>query len=324
MKIIGTLMLAAALSVGTAFAWERTDSIHPSLPPVTIRVTDAGQSGDALRENLLRAEIAATDGSCAQTIEWKSMETSAHDGAAALVMLRDVNFDGYNDLMLLTAQGARNVFHALSVYHPEERCFMPVMQGSAWSTQEKAFSWESIQLELCNTELHPDERRLLSSVADGYRFQTEIIYEWEGITGLAPKSVVDVYDAGEGQIGELLYLYATGITRCWDAAYPEEWYYGQEGVFQERLSSCRALTLTRALSDPELARVSNVDWVNLRQRDSKASPSLAKLDAGTEVCVLARGLGTDKGWVRVYMQPEGDEVGLTGYIWHRYLERVSP
>lgn len=324
MRIIGTLMLAAVLSVGTAFAWERTDSIHPSLPPVTIRVTDAGRSGDALRENLLRAEIAATDGSFAQTIEWKSMETAAHDGAAALVMLRDVNFDGYNDLLLLTAQGARNVFHALSVYHPEEGRFMPVVQGQAWSTQEKAFSWESVQLELCNADLYPDERRLLSSVADGYRFFTEIVYEWEGRTGLVPKSVVDVYDAGEGQIGELLYLYATGITRCWDAAYPEEWYYGQEGVFQERLASYRALTLGRALSDHEWAKVAHVDWVNLRQRDSKASPSLAKLDVGTEVCVLARGLGTDQGWVRVYVQPEEDKAGLTGYIWHRYLERVSP
>ena len=223
MRIIGTLMLAAVLSVGTAFAWERTDSIHLSLPPVTIRVTDAGQSGDALRENLLRAEIAATNGSFAQTIEWRSMETAAYDGAAALVTLRDVNFDGYNDLLLLTAQGARNVFHALAVYRTEEGRFMPVMQGQAWSTQEKAFSRESVQLELCNADLYPDERRLLSNVADGYRFSTEIVYEWEGITGLVPKSVVDVYDAGDGQIGELLYLYATGITRCWDAAYPEEW-----------------------------------------------------------------------------------------------------
>lgn len=78
-----------------------------------------------------------------------------------------------------------------------------------------------------------------------------------------------------------------------------------------------------ALSDPTFMQVDNVSWVNLRSRDSKASPSLAKLDRGTIVRVLHTGCGEDGGWVRVWLPHEGGpddmQPGLTGYIWHSYL-----
>ena len=192
-----------------------------------------------------------------------------------------------------------------------------------WSTEEKGFTDSAAQLELCSCDLYPEQRRILSSVADGYRFRTEIVYEWEGRSGLVPKSVLDVYDAGEGMIGEMLTLYATGITRCWDVAYPEAWYHGRADISAERLASCRAMTLGRALTDPVWAEVANVSWVNLRRQDSKASPSLAKLTAGTEVQVLSKGCGADGGWIRVFLWPEGDEPGLTGYIWHSYLKPIE-
>ena len=95
-----------------------THAINTALSPVTLTVSDAGASGDMLREHLLCVRIASEDGSLAQEITWRSSETAEHEGAAALVQLRDMNFDGYNDLLLLTAQGARNVFQALSVYDP--------------------------------------------------------------------------------------------------------------------------------------------------------------------------------------------------------------
>ena len=46
---------------------------------------------------------------------------------------------------------------------------------------------------------------------------------WEGAYSLEPVSIVDVYDAGEGMIGELLEQRGTGERRCWDEQYPEEW-----------------------------------------------------------------------------------------------------
>ena len=145
---------------------------------------------------------------------------------------------------------------------------------------------------------------------------------WEGLFSLVPVSVVDIYDAGEEMIGELLEEHGTGIRRCWDEQYPEEWYYGQDGVANERRASYRSRTMGRADIDPQFMEVANVNWVNLRKQDSKISPSLAKLDAGTEVQVLAKDCGTDRGWVRVYISPNEGETGLTGYIWHSYLKPV--
>ena len=83
--------------------------------------------------------------------------------------------------------------------------------------------------------------------------------------------------------------------------------------------------------------MTNVDWVNLRQLDSKASASLAHLDHGTAVQVLREGCGTDGGWVLVWvdnaalgLSTGGTDMyqdtlvdGMTGYIWHSYLEETE-
>ena len=300
--------------------YTRTEQIHPSLPPVTIRVSDTGLRDETReRENRLLVTIQSEDESLAQELTYDSSENSRHEGAAALARLEDLNQDGYGDLLLLTAQGARNVFYAVSIFHPEESRFLPVMQGHAWNSERKALSETATQLELCNYELH--DGLIVSSVADGYRYHTDISYAWEGYS-LVPAGVADVYDAGEGMIGELLYTFGTGIRRCWDETYPESWYYGQEGVFDERREAWRSLTIGRAAVDPAWMRVANVDWVNLRRQDSKASPSLAKLDRGTEVQVLGKSR-LEEGWIRVFVWPEKDEAGLTGYIWHSFLEKID-
>ena len=300
--------------------YTRTEQVHPSLPTVTIQVSDTGQRDENReRENRLLVTIQSEDESISQQLTYDSSENSCHEGAAALARLEDLNQDGYGDLLLLTAQGARNVFYAVSLFHPEVGRFLPVMQGHAWNSEKKALAETPTQLELCNHELH--DGMIVSSVADGYRYHTDTSYAWEGYS-LVPASVIDVYDAGEGMIGELLYTFGTGIRRCWDEIYPERWYYEQEGVFDERREAWRSLTLGRAAMDPEWMRVANVDWVNLRRQDSKASPSLAKLDKGTEVQVLGKSR-MDEGWIRVFVWPEKDETGLTGYIWHSFLEKVD-
>lgn len=325
--IIGFALLAAViLCAGNARAeYRRTDTIHDSLPRIEICVTDTGECDEAYeRQNLLRVEIVSEDQSIMQEISYRSSETADHEGAASLARLQDVNFDGYQDLMLLTAQGARNVFYAVSVFNPEERCFEPVLRTHAWNTENKAFDrTETTQLELCNEVLYPEQKLIASAVADGYRYLNEIIYQWEGRYSLVPVSVVSVYDAGDGKIGELLEMHATGIRRCWDVQYPENWYYGEQNVIDERRQSYRLLTIGDGQTDPVFMKVANVDWVNLRRQDSKSSPSLAKLTKGTEVQVLMEDCGTDGGWTRVYVWPQKDETGLTGYIWHSYLEDVS-
>lgn len=75
-------------------------------------------------------------------------------------------------------------------------------------------------------------------------------------------------------------------------------------------------------------------WVNLRKQDSKASPSLAKINAGENVTVLVDACGPENGWVRVLYslgehhtlsQDELDtgRTTLTGYIWHSFLETIQ-
>ncbi len=319
-----TLLCALAPAWGCAEgAYEKKDVlVHDGLPPVTIRITDTGERDEESdRHNLLLVHVEAQDGSLSQEFTFWSLELPEQEG----VVLDDVNFDGYQDMVLLTALGARNVFQTVALWNRGEGRFAPVMQGVAWDAENRCLSRESEQLELCNYELIPERRAIRSDVADGYAYRTETVYAWEDDYKLAIHSVADIYDAGEALIGETVLLYDAGVTRCWDESYPEKWYYGQEGVCDERFSSIREVTLGRAAREPELMEVANVDWVNLRKQDSKASPSLAKLTAGTTVVKLADGIGTDEGWVRVWLrETDAGDKGLTGYIWHSFLERCEP
>lgn len=328
MKRLMILLLALLALVTSACAEENsafvtTGQVRDDLPLLTVTVADTGeQHEEMLRQNVLQVSVEAQDGSFAQQFIYQSSELPQLDRAVPMARLEDLNFDGFNDLVLLTAQGARNVFTALSLWDEEAGQFRPVEQNHVWETERKALSLESSQLELCNYELLPEEKLLYSAVADGYRFLTSTAYRWDGRYGLSIKAVADVYDASPGLIGETVVLYATGITRCWDEHYPETWYCEQEGVWSERHNAIREILLGRASWDATHMQVANVDWVNLRKQDSKASPSLAKLDAGTEVVFLSDGIGQDKGWVRVWYRQD-DVPGLTGYIWHSYLEAVD-
>jgi len=331
--MIRLLFSAAFAAADTAAVY--TGQVHTDLPLLTLTVTDTGmRTAEPAGDHILQVVIEAQDGSLFQTLTWKSIESPAFERIAPLARLVDMNFDGFNDLMLLTAQGARNVFFTFALWKEEEGRFLPVEKNARWNSERQSFTAESVQLELCNYELHPEEKRIVSSVADGYRFQTTIVYEWESRHGLAVKSVADVYDAGKGLIGETVLLYGTGMIRCWNEAYPEEWYHGQGGVSRERAQAIREVTLGRAFWDPVYLQVANVDWVNLRKQDSKASPSLAKLNAGETVALLVDACGAENGWVRVWYQPhdgrgvftsnpDDGSAMLTGYIWHSFLEPVE-
>ena len=300
---------------------------------LTLTVKDTGKrTEEPAGDNILQVVIEAQDGSLSQSLTWESIESPAFERIASLARLMDLNFDGYNDLVLLTAQGARNVFFAFSLWDVEAKQFRPVYQDCEWLHEESRFSDEIKQVELCNPELFPEKRMLLSDVQDGYRFSRKVFCMWDGSYYLTPKYICDVYDAGEGMIGEAMTEFMTRVTFLWDEQYPEDWYYGQDDVSGERRKAVHEVALGG--QDRQRMKVANVDWVNLRKQDSKTSPSLAKLNAGENVTVLVDACGPENGWVRVLYdlgehhsitldEYETGRTTLTGYIWHSFLEPTN-
>ena len=336
MILICLTAVSAAQAETTGAVYERKIQVHNTLLSYTVRITDTGDNtGEFDDDNILLVEVFSENGELLQSFTYFSNESPEYDDVIALVMAKDLNFDGYNDLMLLSAAGAQNVYYAFSLWDVEAKQFRPVYRDCIWLREEARFSDEAVQIELCNPELFPEQKMLLSSDPDGFYYIREIFYMFDGSYHLTPKYIWDVYRAGDGLIGETMVEYMTQLQILWDDQYPEDWYYGQDGsgvVASER----RKAVHEAALSGPDKIRmrVANVDWVNLRKQDSKASPSLAKIDEGEYVTVLVDDCGPENGWVRVLYslgehhtlsQDELDtgRTTLTGYIWHSFLEPVQ-
>jgi len=335
-KLTILILILIALGIQSAYADSSsvyTGHVHPELPMLTLTVTDTGKrTEEPAGDNILQVVIEAQDGSLSQSLTWESIESPAFERIASLARLMDLNFDGYNDLVLLTAQGAQNVYNAFSLWDVEQHHFRPVHRDCVWLREEMRFSDELVQIELCNPELFPEQRMLLSADPDGFYYTREIFYMFDGSYHLTPKYIWDVYRADDDTIGEMMVESMTRVVFLWDEQYPEEWYHGQEGVSGERRKAVHEV----ALGGPNRQRmkVANVDWVNLRKQDSKASPSLAKLNAGENVTVLVDACGPENGWVRVLYalgehhsitldEYETGRTTLTGYIWHSFLEPTN-
>ena len=332
-----TMMCALLLLLLLPMACAEEESrVAEGLPELHITWRSTGEAtSNERRPWLLAADITSADGSFTQTVTWESSE--AEDQLAAHVRLVDYNFDGYKDLQLLTAQGAQNVFYAVALWDVEEGCFREVERHCLHLPGGK-IDQEITQAEFCNPEFYlapnnPKFGYVYSVEEDGYAYRTEYVYGWESRYGLTTYWVASVYDAGEGLIGESLEQWGTGLAYWWNQTYPEDWYYGEGNADQKRTEARRLLMLGRGTVESCNMQVSNVSWVNLRQLASKESPSLAKLNRGTTVQVLATGCGEDGGWVLVscsnddlgvktgidkYHDDQPD--GATGYIWHSYLE----
>lgn len=329
---ITALMTTSALSEAVTVP---LGSVYQGGSELTAVIRDTGEADShSDREYLLEAIITSADGNFTQTIRYFASESPVNERVAGFARLEDMNFDGYNDLCLITAAGARNVFSVFALWNKAEGRFDPIMTINPWISFEKRYLGESVALELCNFELLPQSRQIISEVADGYRYRTITVYGWEGESGICEDSVAEVYDAGEDNIGERLDIFATDISRYWDAHYPESWYYGQERVAEERSKSLRYVMLGDVLTEPIYMKVANTDWVYLRSRDDKSSPAVAKLGKGMEVMVLRQGCGEDGGWVRVLVNPSGEprveltepvpeNTRITGYIWHSFLESAK-
>ena len=254
-------------------------------------------------EYIMKIDIRAEDGTYQQEIEYASWENG--EMSLGLARLEDVNFDGYLDLVLAHALGASNWFTIFAPWLPEEGRFAEPIQD----------------IRFCNYVLYPDEKTILSSEKDGAALYHDKAYSWiGGQLTLMGESVMDNTSSHDLMRERVVKYFLDGTEWvCWDDEYPIAWYDGDSRVWNERRDTALAMLIhgTRR----HCARVANVDWVNLRQQDSKQSKSIAKLTAGTEVEILSYGCGEDQGWIRVLVDHNGKS--LTGYIWKTYLEDVD-
>ncbi len=303
----------------------RTFRARPDGPVFDLVIAGAGEENapEAWYENVLSVEIAPRDGGAARQFTYDSAETPGSETAGILAWLEDMNFDGYDDLVLCTARGAYNEFCVFCLWDPEAGCFAPVTVHCPWRVESERFEADAVPLEVCNYSLRRTDHPygvVYSYEKDGYAYRTVREYVWESENFLRLQSVFDVYDAGEGHIGERLYRFGTQAEKAWDQTYPEDWYYGDTGAFEAREEAARAWLGGNAA----VKRVANADWVNLREMDGKQSRSLARLNAGTEVTVLKEDCAD--GWTLVLWDTGEAREGwvgpktVTGYIWHSFLE----
>ena len=68
------------------------------------------------------------------------------------------------------------------------------------------------------------------------------------------------------------------------------------------------------------AKITNADWVNVRQTGSKESPSVATVNAGESVFIISEGNGFENGWTEVLVMMDGQEP-VNGYIWWSFLKK---
>lgn len=296
---------AAALpgEIRTPEPYAMRGRVREDMPEMTFALYD---EGEAPQGHSMRLDIAAEDGSFAQSLTYWGREAVTETLLPAT--LADVNFDGCADLDLTVSFGPSNRMSVVAL----------------WSAELGRFAEPDMDTELCNYTLEPEKNLVVSSVAQGVAWHTTTVYRWEGGV-LQRRWQGEIYrPEDDAWIGERLVSFAPDGTRavCWDQLYPVEWYDGA------RVRSERDEVLQRAMTDgllesaPE-ARVVNAAWVNLRQCDSKASPSLAAIDNESySLCILRRGCGEDDGWTRVYAVPKDGGQALTGYIWFSFLEEM--
>lgn len=285
-------------------AHRMTGRPHKNLPMMDFTFTDTGETS-ADDERIMQVLIKARDGSLSQSFTYPTYENGSGMGPARLV---DVNFDGYLDLELVHAVGASNGFSIFSLWLPDEGRFAEDVDS---------------ELRFCNYELDGEAKTVRSTERDGAASYHTWLYAWENGTEPTLLGESETYSTGDpSTIGERVIRRARdgSVEYGWDETYPADWYTASR-VWNERSDVMDAVLLhgTRG----HRAVVANVDWVNLRRQDSKQSPSIAKLDAGTEVEILAYGCGEDRGWIRVYVRDSEARQGRTGYIWKTYLQEIN-
>ena len=117
-------------------------------PLLSISIVDTGEIDPATDDKILRADITAEDGSLSQSLLYRAVGMPI--GAAGAGRMDDLNFDGYADLCLVTAAGARNVYTSFALWNPETGRFDEVYTDYPYLPEEQRFADDAEQLWLCN------------------------------------------------------------------------------------------------------------------------------------------------------------------------------
>lgn len=299
-------------------AWCRSFRIESGdVFDVTVADTGRRNAPEARWENVLSVTVASRDGRLNQQFEYDSAETPLTEIEIGMAWLEDMNFDGCPDLVLCTAMGAYNEFAVFCLWNPETGGFDPVTACRAFDMETRKLADEDTPLELVNYILDGAHKQLISYGKNGYAAHIDEFFAWDDAgKALRLLAVYDVYDADGGKMGERFYDFSAQGELLWDALYPVDWYYGDTEPFADHAEGAAAWIDGQRVTK----RVADTDWVNLRERDSKESASLARLNAGTEVQVLKENCAD--GWTLVLWDAgEAQESKYRiGYIWHEYLK----
>lgn len=307
--------------------------LYPESPIYDLVICDTAKrrSENSLRENVLSVTLTARDGSLSQQFEYDSAETPSTVTGGTMAWMDDINFDGYDDLVLCAGRGASNEFSVFCVWNPHENRFDEVMTEARFDLTSERFG-DIVPLELVNYELQPSSKNdegmvvppmIISNENDGCAAHTRRFYQWEqGSTGATPHliAVFDVYETENDRIGERMYTFASQGVKLWDTQYPSQWYY-ETNAYQDHMDAADAV-----VRDSYVAKcVTHSNWVHLREMDSKRSRSLARLDKGEEVRVLKENCAD--GWTLVlwntWEAQDGGWFGnkmMIGYVWHSFLQ----
>lgn len=329
-KIVVSLLVTCLLlsvgfiSIAEEATFEMNGKIHESIPDINIKITRISTDETRERQYDLLVHITYADGHV-QEFCYEATEAPVTPCIVPQARLEDLNFDGYSDLILLVAEGASNVYQTVAIWNNDKQAFIPPETACHW--QRETHSWsDPVQLEFCNYILYPEQKVILSWENDGYAFLRLTSYFWESRYGLMTRGIFERYEIDANTFGEDLHLfYGTQSLHCWNDRYQSK-AFDNSKAYDERIHSAQRLLINGYWS-LETMCVSNVDWVNLRQAPDKSSKSLAHLNAGAAVNVLATDCGNDEGWIRVWYRPEGEDptnpnsIGMTGYIWHSFLSQ---
>ena len=284
--------------------------VSEGAPAFDLIVTDLGErSGDdASWDHLLNVAVSDREGKLLQEFQYGGGEVLPSDIALPLARFEDMNFDGYLDLVLETAMGAYNEFTVFCLWNQEEYRFDPITTHRAFNLDTERFDEETVPLELINA--YRQKGRFYSYEKDGYACFTVREFGWEGRTPVL-KSIFDIYDAGDGLIGDRLFVFGEQAQKIWDHSYPEDWYYGDNDAFFARLEASDAY-----LSGAGIEKRIGENGASLMETDAEGARVLAALGAGETVLVLAE--GCSDGWDLALLARDGLP-GEIGYLQRQFL-----
>ena len=274
-------------------------------PLLSISIVDTGEIDPATDDKILRADITAEDGSLSQSLLYRAVGMPI--GAAGAGRMDDLNFDGYADLCLVTAAGARNVFTSFALWNPETGRFDEVYTEPLYLPEDQDDAGEAEYSWLSNYGLHPESGMLDCYMADGAADYDWTVYRWEGrrlrLIGAATLRTLSDGDFLRERVWRL-----DGSCH-WEQVYPAEWADSEAAISNERHD-----VIQSTLMGQDFPTAHTREHTALYSLDSEDSAALTLLPQGAALQVLKADCGRDGTWARVLYVPTDSPAQLTGYV----------